>query len=125
MFQENAEAFKNKKNKYNNPETDARFIYSFYYPLGMHTTEYAILKHMEKNPSKDISTSELVNNIFKDETHHIDEQMKMDFKDKDEIRKVKQLKAKLHRNILYHLNRLISDDLITVTKQGNKGEKFI
>jgi len=90
----------------------------------MHDTEHSILKYLGKNTDKDISTSDMINEIFKDEIKDIDEKLKIDFPDKSEMRKLSKIKARLHRNILYHLNKLVSDDLIKVTKLGNKGKKF-
>ena len=90
----------------------------------MHSTESDILQIMKRVQGKEISTSELVKKVFTDEITNLEEQISKDFKDKDEIRRLKNIKAKLHRNILYHLNKLVDDDLIVVFKQGNKGEKF-
>ncbi len=90
----------------------------------MHSTEHSILKHMKSNYSRDTATSELVKNIFNKESRQINEKINSDFTDRKEIRRLKQLKARLHRNILYHLNRLVSDGLIIVSKHGDRGEKY-
>lgn len=88
----------------------------------MHDIEYSILKLFRENPDKDFSTKAIVEYVF---AKNIEEKASKyhDFEDPNFIRENRELRAKLHRKILYHLNKLVSDDLLRVEKIGAKGEK--
>ncbi len=90
----------------------------------MHITEDSIIKFLRKQPNREVSTSELVNDIFRDDMKIINEKLAGDFIDKAEKRNLTQAKAKFHRNILYHLNKLVGDGLLNISRTGNRGEKF-
>lgn len=88
----------------------------------MHDIEYSILKLFRENPSKEFSTKAIVEIVF---AKAIEEKMSKyhDFEDPNFVRENRELRAKLHRKILYHLNKLVTDDLLKIDKIGAKGEK--
>lgn len=76
----------------------------------MHELEMAILEIFKLDPNGSYSTSNLVNKIF-------------DIKEPDEKRlKLKQARA--HRKLLYHLNKLVSDNILAISGIQGKGEKL-
>ncbi len=90
----------------------------------MSRTEDSILNLFKKHPTKTFSTTEIIENI--DPKHNkIKEIIQNQYSSKDQIKKAKQLKAKLHRKILYYINKLIENDVLILEKQGNKGEKYV
>ncbi|MFP4403725.1 MAG: hypothetical protein ACLFPJ_05210 [Candidatus Woesearchaeota archaeon] len=90
----------------------------------MHKSEYSILKLFKDNPHKEFSTKQIALNCFKETYQDLSKVNYHDFKDKINLTNAKINNAKLHRNILYHLNKLVDEELIVNSKSGNKGEKY-
>jgi len=90
----------------------------------MNQTEYNLLLFFKKNPQKEFSTTDILTNIFPDEYKNIEEIFKNQFADKQMLNKAKRKKGQLHRKILYYLNNLVEEDILKISKQGNKGEKY-
>ena len=90
----------------------------------MHKTEYDILNLFKKNSAQELSTSEIIKEIFQKEAEEINNIINDEFSDKDKIKGAKQKNAKLHRQVLHHLNKLVKEDIISISKEGEKGEKF-
>ncbi|MGM5482129.1 MAG: hypothetical protein ACQESF_01580 [Nanobdellota archaeon] len=84
----------------------------------MHNTEYSILKLFRDNPTKEFATSQIVQAIFPEDNSSTY------FGNRHEIAKQAEYKKKLHRNILYHLNKLVEEELLSVVKIGSKGRKY-
>lgn len=88
----------------------------------MHPTEAKILGIFAKQPFRDFSTTELVKSVFLVEHEQI---MKLFEKQDLEWQKLaKRQKARLHRKLLYHLNKLENDKILKVTRIQGKGEKY-
>ncbi|MFH1317378.1 MAG: hypothetical protein ABII01_07695 [Candidatus Woesearchaeota archaeon] len=87
-------------------------------------SQKAILDLFKKDPFKDLSTSEIVENIETEEIRDIDNILNNDYIDNDKIRLAKRKKAQLHRKILYHLNEYVNQGILKVSKEGVKGEKY-
>jgi len=91
----------------------------------MHKLEFKILELFKKKPNKVFSTSEILSLVFPKEHNSIMEDLKStDFSDRDKINCAKRLKGQLHRRLLHHLNKLIKEKILVISKQGNKGQKF-
>ncbi len=90
----------------------------------MHKIEYAILQMFKDNPEIEVSTSELVKKVFLDKYNEINNILNTPFKDKSEVQQAKRDRATLHKRILYHLNKLVGEDIIKVSREGDKGEKY-
>lgn len=90
----------------------------------MHPAEQKILQTFAKNPLREISTSELVRLVFSKEYDEAQKYVHNATNDSEIIRLGKRKKARLHRKILYHLNKLTEENLLLVTKMEGKGEKF-
>ena len=90
----------------------------------MHKIEYAILQVYKDTPEIEISTSDLVKTVFPGKHNEIEGIMNTSFKDKNEILQAKRDKATLQKRLLYHLNKLVEEDILKVSKEGGKGEKY-
>ncbi|MEM4711233.1 MAG: hypothetical protein QXL18_04780, partial [Candidatus Woesearchaeota archaeon] len=85
----------------------------------MQDLESEILNVFRKNP-KEYSTTELAKEIFK-EYAVIDTLLQSN--DKQVIKNAKDQKFKLHRKLLYYLNKLVDERILSITKILDKGEK--
>jgi len=83
----------------------------------MHRLEYAILDSFREDPEAK-STTELVNRVMKKETEEINK-----LQEQQQEKEAKRKKAQLHRKLLYHLNKLIDDELLEVKGTQGRGEK--
>lgn len=83
----------------------------------MHLLEYAILDSFREDP-KAKSTTELVQQVMKEEMETVKE-----LQDQQQDKEAKRKKAQLHRKLLYHINKLIEDELLQVRGTQGKGEK--
>jgi len=81
----------------------------------MHETAQKIIELFKKTNSE-LSTSEILEKIDKRYSEII--------RNIEKQPELKREKAKLHRKILHHLNKLTELNLLTLTKHGEKGEKF-
>lgn len=88
----------------------------------MHTLEVEILQAFKQEPAKSFTTTELVRAIFKEEYGEIKRQLHGE--EKREIRKGYAQKARLHRKLLYHTNKLVEQQLLAVAGIKGKGEKL-
>ncbi|MFW6449676.1 MAG: hypothetical protein ACOCZ6_01365 [Nanoarchaeota archaeon] len=77
-----------------------------------------ILKLFRDYPQKEFSTKEIVEKVFFDGKNHYD------FGDREVRSKHTMQKSRLHRNILYHLNKLCDEEILTVGRVGQKGRKY-
>lgn len=89
----------------------------------MHKTEYEILNLFKKNPSGEYSTDELIKIVYNAEAQGLQEGLAAQF-DKSRVSEAKRKKAVLHRRLLHHLNKLVAEDILKVTKEGSKGKKY-
>ena len=90
----------------------------------MNKTEYNLLLFFKKNPEREFSTTDILANIFPEDYKDIEEALKNQFADKQMLNEAKRKKGQLHRKILYYLNNLVEEDILKISKQGNKGEKY-
>ena len=87
----------------------------------MHNAEFKIIQILAKS-SKELSTTDLVQELFKEEYREILKNLKNS--EKTIIQDAKRKKAQLHRKILYHLNKLTKENYIYVAQILGKGEKL-
>ncbi|MBW2991101.1 hypothetical protein KY348_05360 [Candidatus Woesearchaeota archaeon] len=90
----------------------------------MHLTEQRILNKFKKEPLREISTTEIVRAVYPEEYAKIIRDMNNEFSDKKLALKAKRKKGQYHRKILYHLNKLVNDEILKVTSIKGKGEKY-
>ncbi|MGV8169560.1 MAG: hypothetical protein ACP5N3_05895 [Candidatus Nanoarchaeia archaeon] len=90
----------------------------------MTDAEQKILQLLASRPESEISTSDIVKQVFSHEYEEIKKYIYNQQKDPDLIKLGKRNKARLHRKLLYHLNTLVEEDLIRVTRSEGKGEKY-
>ena len=83
-----------------------------------------VLKLFKKDPEKSLSTSYIARKIYGEEYRKVLEILEGDFPTKNEEKKAKRLKSKIHRRILHHLNSMVDKDILKVVKRGESGEKF-
>ncbi len=81
-----------------------------------------ILLVFSNDSKRTFSTSGLVNKIFPDISLKVEE--KLTSPDREVQLEGKREKARLHRKLLYHLNKLMEMDVLTVTGIAGKGEKY-
>jgi hypothetical protein len=109
-------------------ETNKNFIYfkGILLLFGgiMHKTEYDILELFRKEPGSEYSTSDIVKNVEKGYYSQIEAVFKEKFIEPEKIKSAKRMKAQLHRKILYYLSKLVQENVLKVTREGKKGEKF-
>jgi len=90
----------------------------------MHKIEYDLLSIFKNSPETEISTSEILKQVLPKKYEEIEQDMDNSDYDKKKVQDAKRKKATLHKRLLYHLNKLVTDDILKVTKQGEKGEKY-
>lgn len=90
----------------------------------MNEVEQKIIQILASRPESEISTSELVKQVFFHEYEELKKYLYNPQKDHDLIKLGKRNKARLHRKILYHLNTLVEEEFIKVTRSEGKGEKY-
>lgn len=88
----------------------------------MHTIEQKILQIFARDPHQEYSTTMLVRHVFPNENAKLSKQLEQD--DRDTQRFAKRQKARLHRKLLYHLNKLQKDEILLLRRVEGKGEKF-
>ncbi|MGV8162694.1 MAG: hypothetical protein ACP5N2_05190 [Candidatus Nanoarchaeia archaeon] len=90
----------------------------------MTEAEQKILQLLASRPESEVSTSEIVKQVFSHEYDEVKKYLYNPQKDQDLIKLGKRNKARLHRKLLYHLNALVEEEFIKVTRSEGKGEKF-
>lgn len=90
----------------------------------MHKVEQRIVQELAKQPERDFSTTDLVKIIFDKDYEQVHKYVKNEQKDKDVEKIGKRQKARLHRKLLYHLNKLVEDKVLVVSRMEGKGEKY-
>lgn len=83
----------------------------------MHPLEYAILDSFREDPEAK-STTSLVQKTMKEEMQTVKE-----LQEQQQEKEAKRKKAQLHRKLLYHINKLIDDELLQVKGTQGRGEK--
>lgn len=96
------------------------FIYASAICFSMPKTEDKIMQVFATDPSREFSTTQLVNRIF--DVSSIEKDFQSD--DKEIVKLAKRNKARFHRKLLYHLNKLVVDEIISISRIEGKGEKF-
>ncbi len=92
--------------------------------MGKVGVDLKILEIFRRNPSLRLSTSQIVSLIEKEEFEQIEKVLRSDFYPKEKKREALRKKAKLHRRILYYLNKLVKANLLAVYGEVGKGEKI-
>ena len=87
----------------------------------MRDTEQAILQVFKTNPSKEFETSELAKEIFTEDYAIIEEKLRS--LDKVNVHDAKRRKFRLHRKLLYYLNKLVAENILLISRIKEKGEK--
>lgn len=90
----------------------------------MHQTEYKVLAIFREKPNNELSTAEIVESVFPEKFARIDSTLKDSLSTKEKTAGAKKEIAQLHRNVLHHLNKLVREGLIKVSKEGAKGKKY-
>ncbi|USN45279.1 MAG: hypothetical protein H6502_04455 [Candidatus Woesearchaeota archaeon] len=72
---------------------------------------------------KELTTSQIVEALYADELRAITDILQQPYASAPEKTKAKNLKAELHRRLLYHLNKLTDDHELFVSKIVGRGEK--
>lgn len=89
----------------------------------MHDIDYKILSLFRKNPEKAFSTSRIAEFVFPDEFSDMENNLRFS-SSRQELLRTRRVKAKLHRKLLHHLNRLVGEGILKIEKIGLKGQKF-
>lgn len=90
----------------------------------MNKTEQRIIQALSLRRESDISTSSLVKEIFPEKYEEIVSLLNNPQRDLELIKIGKRNKARLHRQLLYHLNKLCEEEFVRITRIEGKGEKF-
>ncbi len=84
--------------------------------------ETRILEVFKKEPNKKFGTGEIVKELFKKKYYKI--KKGLESREKEKVINAKRKKATLHRRVLYHLNKLVEDDILEVHGVRGKNEKL-
>ncbi|MBW3012256.1 hypothetical protein KY311_03655, partial [Candidatus Woesearchaeota archaeon] len=84
----------------------------------MHKYQERIVSLFRKEPNKVFSTTDIITELGLENSDGSEKFLNLDHK-----KQIKREKAKSHRNMLYHLNLLVSEGVLKVAKRGSKGEK--
>ncbi|MFW6013574.1 MAG: hypothetical protein ACOCQG_00205 [Candidatus Nanoarchaeia archaeon] len=87
----------------------------------MHTAEQKIVHLFKDNPTEEFSTKDIVVHLYPEFcklTNYYD------FGNRELDAKTKERIAKAQRFILYHLNKLVNEEILVVSRIGNKGKKY-
>jgi len=71
----------------------------------------------------EITTTEIVKTVFPSQWQVIESVLNSEFSTKHEVHQAKALKAKLHRKVIYYLNKLVEEGLLRISKLNPRGEK--
>jgi hypothetical protein len=91
--------------------------------MNMHVIEQRILNKFKREPSREISTTEIVRDTHSGEYESTIIDMNSISGDKRRSILAKRKKGQLHRKVLYHLNNLIKEGVLRVSSIKGKGEK--
>lgn len=89
----------------------------------MNELEHKILRKFEREPSRELSTSEVVQEALSEEYRWI-KGVLSEVREKAQLGLAKRKKGQLHRKVLYYLNKLMEEEEIIQTKVRGKGEKY-
>jgi len=92
--------------------------------MGRVGVELKILDIFRKDPSLRLTTSQVVSMIEREEFEEIEKVLKSDFYTRERKKEALRKKAKLHRRILYYLNKLVKANFLSVYGEIGKGEKI-
>jgi hypothetical protein len=90
----------------------------------MKNTEYEILSLFKGNPSVELGTKEIVLQMYSQEAQEAENALVDQFSSKETKKSAKKTLATLHRRILHHLNRLIFQHTLEVSRVEGKGKKY-
>jgi hypothetical protein len=90
----------------------------------MNPSELKILSLYKKDPNVVFSTSEIIKAVEIEEYEEFEKVLSDKLSSKEALKKAKRKKAKLHRKILYYLNKLVDEKVLKIVKEGSKGEKY-
>ncbi|MFT4304622.1 MAG: hypothetical protein ACMXX8_00890, partial [Candidatus Woesearchaeota archaeon] len=91
----------------------------------MREEEAKIIEMFKGSKNIELSTSEIVKKLYRNDYKKINDEISNNiFDDKEKSEKLKRHKAQLHRKTLYHINKLVKDDILKVSKILGKGEKY-
>ncbi|MFH1505774.1 MAG: hypothetical protein ABIE94_02185 [archaeon] len=85
--------------------------------------DFRILSKFKKEPNRQFSTTNIVKDVFPEDYLKIKKLSKGSAFDKERIKEAKRHKGKLHRKLLYHLNKLVDEGILKVSKIQEQGEK--
>lgn len=88
----------------------------------MHPLELAILETFRATRETALSTTKLVESVMGESYTKAIDLIKSP--DKLHERRGKQQKARLHRKLLYHINKLVDDDILKISGVRGRGEKL-
>lgn len=83
-----------------------------------------ILSLFRGSPNEELSTSDIVENIYPSFSNKMNMILKDPYTSKEDIERIKNERAKLHRRVLHHISKLINDNLIKVSDIKGKGKKY-
>jgi hypothetical protein len=90
----------------------------------MHDDEIKIIQIFKEGSKRNLSTTEIVEQLYKNDFNKIKKDSETVFDSKDKEEEFKRQKAKLHRKTLYHINKLVEDNLLEVTGIKDKNQKI-
>ena len=87
----------------------------------MHPTERALIRAFNANPQEPQTTTQLVKQVFPTEYATIRQDLQSN--DQQTLKQAKRTKAKLHRKLLYYLNKLTNKNVLEIADIKERGEK--
>jgi hypothetical protein len=90
----------------------------------MNIIEQRILNKFKKEPLREIATTEIVREVYPEEYARIIQAINNELSDKKAAKQAMHRKGQLHRKILYHLNKLVEENVLKINSIKGKGEKY-
>jgi hypothetical protein len=94
------------------------------YTIDMHELRTNMLALFKSSDSEMLSTTQIVRRLFPDALRKINNTLGDEVASAESKDEAKREKAKLHRRVLHHVNKLIDEGALSVRRVGAKGEKF-
>lgn len=88
----------------------------------MHRIELEILKRFRREPHIELRTSDVVREVLDNEYEQIAGGLHTPLTG-EERRRAQRTKDRLHRRVLHHLHKLVADEILSVVRVVEKGEK--
>jgi len=90
----------------------------------MGNLDHNILVLFQKEPHRELNTTDIISAVQREQHDKIQDILEDRYSSREAIKQAKEKKKKLHRQLLYHLNKLVDSGLLKISKISPKGQKY-